>query len=96
MDQQEMYSKEAIMIEIDDLLKSIGKKLANSILISSNRRIQPIPQPASIIGGRLKDYQLESLAWMAELDKNFLSGILADDMGLGKTIQTIAYLGYIN
>ncbi len=95
MDQQAGYSKEAIMNEIDDLLKNISRKLSKSMLISSNRRIQPIPQPASIIGGRLKDYQLESLGWMAELDKNYLSGILADDMGLGKTIQTIAYLSYI-
>ena len=49
------------------------------------------PQPKTLIGGNLKDYQQESLAWMAELTQHKLNGILADDMGLGKTIQTIAY-----
>jgi SNF2 family DNA or RNA helicase len=48
-----------------------------------------------LVGGLLKDYQLEGLSWMIELATNGLSGILADDMGLGKTIQAIAYLTYI-
>lgn len=52
-------------------------------------------QPKNIVGGQIKDYQLESLAWMVELANNNLSGILADDMGLGKTIQAITYMSYI-
>lgn len=41
-------------------------------------------QPRLVSGTRLKDYQLEGVAWMAGLHENGISGILADDMGLGK------------
>ena len=41
-------------------------------------------QPRLITGTKLKDYQLEGVAWMAGLHENGISGILADDMGLGK------------
>lgn len=63
--------------------------------MSANRKLPVLPQPKSIVGGQLKDYQLESLAWMIELASNNLGGILADDMGLGKTIQAISYLSYL-
>ena len=41
-------------------------------------------QPRLVTGTKLKDYQLEGVAWMAGLHENGISGILADDMGLGK------------
>jgi ATP-dependent DNA helicase len=41
-------------------------------------------QPRLVSGTKLKDYQLEGVAWMAGLHENGISGILADDMGLGK------------
>jgi ATP-dependent DNA helicase len=41
-------------------------------------------QPKLVSGTKLKDYQLEGVAWMAGLHENGISGILADDMGLGK------------
>jgi SNF2 family DNA or RNA helicase len=37
-----------------------------------------------VIGGQLKEYQLQGLQWMVSLHNNRLSGILADEMGLGK------------
>lgn len=52
-------------------------------------------QPDSLIGGTLKNYQLEGLQWLVSLYNNNLSGILADEIGLGKTIQTIALLAYL-
>jgi ATP-dependent DNA helicase len=68
-------------------------------------------QPRLITGTKLKDYQLEGVAWMAGLHENGISGILADDMGLGKveynvkilfrelitpqTLQTIAFSAYL-
>ncbi|TFK51367.1 hypothetical protein OE88DRAFT_1630026 [Heliocybe sulcata] len=52
-------------------------------------------QPALVTGAKLKDYQLEGVAWMAGLFDNGISGILADEMGLGKTLQTIAFSAYI-
>jgi len=41
-------------------------------------------QPQLVTGTKLKEYQLEGVAWMAGLHENGISGILADDMGLGK------------
>jgi ATP-dependent DNA helicase len=52
-------------------------------------------QPALLTGGKLKDYQLEGVAWMVSLWENGISGILADEMGLGKTIQTIAFIAHL-
>ncbi|KAF7290807.1 SNF2 family DNA-dependent ATPase [Mycena indigotica] len=54
-----------------------------------------VQQPALVTGGRLKDYQLEGLAWMIGLHSQGISGILADEMGLGKTLQTIAFTAYL-
>jgi ATP-dependent DNA helicase len=52
-------------------------------------------QPSNLVGGTLKDYQLEGLRWLANLWENGISGILADEMGLGKTIQVIALLAHL-
>ncbi|KHJ32032.1 putative iswi chromatin-remodeling complex atpase isw2 [Erysiphe necator] len=49
-------------------------------------------QPACMVGGTMRDYQLEGLTWMFEICLQGMSGILADEMGLGKTIQTISLL----
>ncbi|CAL1702831.1 unnamed protein product [Somion occarium] len=52
-------------------------------------------QPALVTGGKLKDYQLEGVAWMTGLFQNGISGILADEMGLGKTLETIAFHAWL-
>lgn len=52
-------------------------------------------QPAKLVGGTLRDYQLEGLNWLFKLYQANLNGILADEMGLGKTIQSIAILALI-
>ncbi|XP_040573300.1 ATP-dependent helicase brm isoform X2 [Lepeophtheirus salmonis] len=52
-------------------------------------------QPAILIGGTLKEYQVKGLEWLVSLYNNSLNGILADEMGLGKTIQTIALITYL-
>ena len=54
-----------------------------------------IVQPRLLVGGTLKEYQIEALKWMIQLASKQLNGILADDMGLGKTIQTIAFFAYL-
>lgn len=54
-----------------------------------------ITQPTNLIGGELKQHQIESLEWMIGLACQGANGILADDMGLGKTIQSIAYMAYL-
>jgi ATP-dependent DNA helicase len=58
--------------------------------------ITEIGQPAIMVGGTLKDYQIEGLRWLATLYDQGLNGILADEMGLGKTIQVIAFLAYLH
>lgn len=52
-------------------------------------------QPKCMIGGTMRDYQLEGLTWMYEVCSQGLSGILADEMGLGKTIQTISLIALL-
>lgn len=62
----------------------------------AHRIQETIPeQPALLIGGKLKEYQLKGLQWMVSLYNNNLNGILADEMGLGKTIQTISLVAFL-
>ena len=51
-----------------------------------------ITQPKLLVGGELKEYQVEALKWMVQLASKELNGILADDMGLGKTFQALMFL----
>ncbi|KAK4199216.1 putative ATP-dependent helicase [Triangularia verruculosa] len=52
-------------------------------------------QPKCLVGGTMRDYQLEGLTWMYEICVQGMSGILADEMGLGKTIQTISLIALL-
>src|SRR6185369_14187828 len=51
----------------------------------------PVAAPAGL-GITLRDYQRAGLAWLQQLAREGLGGILADDMGLGKTAQALAHL----
>ena len=42
-----------------------------------------LQQPAMLVGGTLKEYQLSGLQWLVSLYNNNLNGVLADEMGLG-------------
>lgn len=44
-------------------------------------------QPKCLVGGTMRDYQLEGLTWMYEICIQGMSGILADEMGLGMSLQ---------
>lgn len=52
-------------------------------------------QPTYISEGKLRDYQLEGVSWIAYSWSNDTNGILADEMGLGKTVQSISFLRYM-
>lgn len=52
-------------------------------------------QSSLMVGGTLKEYQLQGIQWMVSLYNNRLNGILADEMGLGKTIQTLGLITYL-
>ena len=47
------------------------------------------PEPPGLVA-TLRPYQRRGVAWMADLCRAGLGGVLADDMGLGKTLQVIA------
>lgn len=61
---------------------SSGRKKIKLEVDESDTRV--FRQPQLVTGTKLKEYQLEGVAWMAGLHENGISGILADDMGLGK------------
>ncbi|KAL8882380.1 MAG: hypothetical protein Q9192_007593, partial [Flavoplaca navasiana] len=61
----------------------------------SFRSAETTPQPKLISGGKMRDYQLEGLTWLACLYEVGLNGILADEMGLGKTVQLISFLAFL-
>lgn len=50
---------------------------------SDEEEEKPMGQPAEITGAKLRDYQLQGVAWMAGLYQHNMNGILADEMGLG-------------
>ncbi|CAI9106540.1 OLC1v1005724C1 [Oldenlandia corymbosa var. corymbosa] len=52
-------------------------------------------QPTMLLGGKLREYQMNGLRWLVSLYNNHLNGILADEMGLGKTVQVISLLCYL-
>ncbi len=49
-------------------------------------------QPSFLVGGELRDYQLEGLNWLIYSWCHHTNGILADEMGLGKTVQTLSFI----
>ena len=53
-------------------------------------------QPKNIIGGTMRDYQLEGLNWLLKMHYCNINGILADEMGLGKTLQTISLIAQLS
>jgi chromodomain-helicase-DNA-binding protein 1 len=52
-------------------------------------------QPEWLIGGTLRDYQLEGLNFLVNSWLNDTNVILADEMGLGKTVQSVSMLGFL-
>ncbi|OMJ71857.1 hypothetical protein SteCoe_29829 [Stentor coeruleus] len=53
-------------------------------------------QPKNIIGGTMREYQLEGLNWLLKMNNCNINGILADEMGLGKTLQTISMIAQLS
>ncbi|KAJ3233024.1 hypothetical protein HDU81_002538 [Chytriomyces hyalinus] len=49
-------------------------------------------QPDFIVGGSLKDYQIDGLNWLMYKWYKNTPCILADEMGLGKTLQIVAFI----
>jgi len=73
---------------------SNAKKTKRSNRLFKDQTI-PDEQPMLISGGVMREYQIEGLQWMLNLDQNGINGILADEMGLGKTLQTISLFAHL-
>ena len=52
-------------------------------------------QPDYMLGGELRDYQLEGINWLIFAWCRHDNAILADEMGLGKTLQAICLLSFL-
>ncbi|EIN11962.1 hypothetical protein PUNSTDRAFT_99321 [Punctularia strigosozonata HHB-11173 SS5] len=77
-----------------------GKFPYKSVIYPKNGRpsftkITEDPEYLSATGGKLKDFQLTGLNWLAYLWSKGENGILADEMGLGKTVQTVSFISYL-
>lgn len=76
-----------------NVLGRVGSSLDGAAL--GEQDLVMVKQPKCMIGGTMRDYQLEGLTWMLEICTQGMSGILADEMGLGKTIQTISLIAHL-
>lgn len=70
-----------ILTKKTEVLGRVGVSLDGKALGEHN--LQMAKQPNCLVGGVLRDYQLEGVTWMYEVCLQGMSGILADEMGLG-------------
>ncbi|KAL6826375.1 SNF2 family DNA-dependent ATPase [Trichoderma camerunense] len=82
-----------ILTKKTQVLGRVGSSLDGKKLGEHN--LQMAAQPKCMVGGTMREYQLEGLTWMYEICSQGMSGILADEMGLGKTIQTISLIALL-
>lgn len=85
--------------EIDDFLARQNSAMlpAHSASITTQRSkvTKLMEQPSYLVGGTLRDYQLEGLNWLAYSWMFNRNVILADEMGLGKTCQSVSFISYL-
>ncbi|KAF4123035.1 ATP-dependent DNA helicase [Geosmithia morbida] len=82
-----------ILTKKTQVLGRVGSSLDGKTLGEHN--LEMAKQPKCMVGGTMRDYQLEGLTWMFEICSQGMSGILADEMGLGKTVQTISLIALL-
>lgn len=71
---------------------AVAKEVKQLMSNMTGKKSSRAPRKAKALTAKLRDYQRSGFAWMWQLHKNRMTGILADDMGLGKTVQAIALL----
>lgn len=71
-----------ILTKKTQVLGRVGSSLDGKKLGEHN--LQMATQPKCMVGGTMREYQLEGLTWMYEICSQGMSGILADEMGLGQ------------
>ncbi|CAK7265050.1 Putative ATPase [Sporothrix epigloea] len=82
-----------ILTKKTQVLGRVGSGLDGKVL--GEHDLEMAAQPKCLVGGTMRDYQLEGLTWMLEICLQNMSGILADEMGLGKTVQTISLIALL-
>lgn len=74
-----------ILTKKTQVLGRVGSSLDGKTLGEHN--LEMAKQPKCLVGGTMRDYQLEGLTWMYEICSQGMSGILADEMGLGMVLS---------
>ncbi|KAF7120884.1 hypothetical protein RHSIM_Rhsim13G0216000 [Rhododendron simsii] len=75
---------------------SVQGKMVDSQRKNSKASLRKLDeQPEWLLGGKLRDYQLEGLNFLVNSWRNDTNVILADEMGLGKTVQSVSMLGFL-
>ncbi len=84
---REMLMLSILMPEVRIQADTRGGDLLQQLLDTGSwATSEPLPD----LPAHLREYQRHGVAWLNQLYRNRLAGILADDMGLGKTHQTLA------
>eukprot|EP00698_Gefionella_okellyi_P018344 TRINITY_DN5489_c0_g1_i1.p1 TRINITY_DN5489_c0_g1~~TRINITY_DN5489_c0_g1_i1.p1 ORF type:complete len:1058 (-),score=201.19 TRINITY_DN5489_c0_g1_i1:134-3307(-) len=76
-------------------LHSATRELAATATGDQTRQAQVVAQPKLVVGGQLRDYQIEGLKWLVAQHDRGSGSILGDEMGLGKTLQVISFLAFL-
>ena len=84
----EAFSK--ILLKNTKVLGRVGSGLDGKVL--GEHDLKMAEQPELVVGGTMRDYQLEGLTWMMEICLQGMSGILADEMGLGKPSRPVNFI----
>lgn len=74
-----------ILTKKTEVLGRVGTSLDGKAL--GAHQLVMARQPKCLVGGTMRDYQLEGITWMMEVCVQGMSGILADEMGLGKAFH---------
>lgn len=81
-----------ILTKKTQALGRVGSSLDGKTLGEHN--LELAKQPKCMVGGTMRDYQLEGLTWMFEICSQGMSGILADEMGLGMASRKLSFAPY--
>lgn len=71
---------------------------AGYLLGETRMQLAPAREPGTIrsalgeLGQRLREYQVQGVAWLEQRARSGRGGVLGDEMGLGKTVQSIALI----
>lgn len=77
-----------ILTKKTEVLGRVGTSLDGKAL--GAHQLNMARQPKCLVGGTMRDYQLEGITWMMEVCVQGMSGILADEMGLGTSAPPCA------